>query len=438
MLQTLVNAFKSKDVRKKMIFTLILLFIYRIGAWMPLPGVDVAQFAAGVVGEGGFFELLSSISGGALENGAILALGVAPYINSSIIVQLLTFIIPSWQAMSKQGDAGKKRIQMYTRIGTLVMSIAQAVGIVLAFNSDGLLFRGVWQGAPEWVTGVIVVMLLVAGGLFVMWLGERITEKGVGNGLSLILFVGILSTAGTMLYRAAEGAVDGNLNYLWNILIFLVAVLVIFTAIVFIDLSQRKIPVQYSNQMRGRKMYGGQATHIPIKINSSGVMPIIFTMAIVGLPQIMMAVFWPTSTAYEWYSDYMGMGSWPYIVITSVMIFGFTFFYNQLIFNPEDVARQIQQNGGFIPTIRPGKPMVDYLKKVTNRITFFGAIFLATLALVPALVFKGLAGDAGLSNLLVNSFSATGLLIVVTVALEFNRQLEAQLLSKQYRGFLNK
>lgn len=429
MFKNLVNAFKTKEVRVKILLTLLLLLVYRIGCCLPIPGLQ-ADALVGVTADNSFLGLLNSISGGSLSNGAILALGVSPYISASIIIQLLSIAIPSWQRLSKEGEEGRKKIARYTRIAALVLSIAQAVGIVLAFG-DIIDPRALWNGAPSWLISTFVGIALVAGGMFTVWLGERISDIGIGNGLSLLIFVGIVSSLGTSLLASIEG-ISSNLSHLWNILIFLVAVLLIFFLIVFVDLAERRVPVQYAKQIKGRKMYGGQSTNIPIRVNASGVMPIIFASALLTFPQLIMSIFWPNSDAMQWYNTNMGAGSWPYIVLTALLILFFSYFYSQISFNPDDISKQIQQNGGFIPGIRPGKPTADYLRKISNRVVLFGAIFLAFIALVPNLVFKGISGDSAL----INGFSATSLLIVVSVALEFDKQLEAQLLMRNYRGFL--
>lgn len=431
MFKTIKEAFKIKEVRIKIWITLALLLVYRIGCWIPVPGIDVSVFQSAVSNDnGGFFSLLSSISGGALSNGAILALGVAPYINASIIIQLLSYVIPSLERLSKEGDDGRQKINFYTRIAALIMSIAQAVGIVLAFSNQGLL-TGIISGAPTWITGTVVVLILVAGGMFTLWLGEKISDLGIANGLSLIIFVGILSTAGSSILSFIRSIANGNLIGLWSLVAFLLAVVLVFGLIVFVDLAERRIPVQYANQIRGRKMYGGQSTNIPLKINGGGVMPIIFASAILTFPQLIMSIFWPNSAAYKWYAAHLGSTSWVYIVISSLLILAFAFFYAQLTFNPDEVSKNIQQNGGFIPGYRPGKPTADYLRKISRRITLFGAIFLAFVNLIPSLVFKAIEG-----YILVNAFSATGMLIVVSVAIELNQSLENQLLTRQYKGFL--
>lgn len=430
MFRRIAECFRTKEVRVKIIITLLLLLVYRVGCWLPIPGINTDTFST-IATDNSFLSLLSSLNGGSLANGAFLALGVSPYISASIIIQLLSIAIPRWQRLSKEGEEGRKKISKYTRWAALVLSIAQAVGIVVGFG-DTIEAGMLWENSPQWLTAMIVVIVLVAGGMFTVWLGERITELGIGNGLSLLIFVGILSTAGMAILANIQSIVSGDLNGLWTLLIFLVAVILIFALIVFVDLAERKVPVQYAKQMKGRKMYGGQSTNIPIRVNASGVMPIIFASAILTFPQLIMSIFAPNSSAMAWYNTWMGSGSWPYIVVSSLLILFFSYFYAQITFNPDDISKQIQQNGGFIPGIRPGKPTSDYLRKISNRVIFFGAIFLAFIALVPNLIFKGIGGD----SVLINAFSATGLLIVVSVALEFDKQLEAQLLMKNYRGFL--
>ena len=433
MFKTLKEAFKIKEVRKKILLTLLLLLIYRIGCWLPTPGIALSTFQSSVTSGGDFLSIISAVSGNALTNGAILALGVVPYINSSIIIQLLTVAIPSLEKLSKQGEEGKKKIAKYTKICALVLAVAQSIGIVVGFGVSSL-DTSVFLGST-FLTGAMVVILLVAGSMFTIWLGDKITALGVGNGLSLLIFVGLLSTAGNAIFQSISGISSTNLEGIWTLLIFFVALIVIFGFIAFIDSSERKIPVQYAKQIKGRKMYGGQNTNIPIKINSSGVMPIIFATALISFPQLIMSIFWydtAEGSAYMWYAQNLGAGTWLYSILVAVLILFFSYFYSQISFNPEDVSRQIQQNGGFIPGYRAGKPTADYLKKVSNRITLWGAIFLALVALIPTFIFK-LIGDTGS---LVNAFSATGLLIVVSVALEIDKQLEAQLLMRNYKGFL--
>ncbi|MDD4816024.1 MAG: preprotein translocase subunit SecY [Clostridia bacterium] len=429
MFKTIINAFKVKDVRKKLLLTLLLLFIYRVGCWIPLPGIDLDIFQT-TTDANDFLSLLSFVSGGALANGALLALGVSPYITASIIIQLMTIAVPALEKLSKEGgEEGRKKINLITRWIALGLSIAQAVGIVVAFG-EYLTPDILWAGAPTWLVGTMTTIMLVAGGMFVVWLGERITDLGIGNGMSLLIFIGILSSAMSSLMTATS-QIGTNIDFLWNILIFLVALLLIFTFIVIIDLAERRIPVQYAKQIKGRKMYGGQSTYIPVRVNGSGVMPIIFATALITFPQLISSIFWPES---DWYSNVLGTNSWAYIVLSALLILFFAYFYAQITFNPEDISRRIQQNGGFVPGIRPGKPTTEYLKRISHRITLFGAIFLAIIALVPGFVFKII--DTSSTSSIVSAFSATGLLIIVSVALEFEKRLDAQLMMRSYKGFL--
>ena len=429
MFKTIVNAFKVKEIRNKILITLALLLVYRIGCWLPVPGLVLSQFSAAIDGQD-FLTLISSISGGALSQGAILALGVSPYISASIIIQLLTIAIPSLERLSKQGEEGRKRIGFYTKIAALVLAIAQSIAIVISYK-DCLNTHMFGYESPTWIIGSLVAIILIAGSMFTYWLGEKITELGVSNGLSLLIFVGILSTAASSLFSNIAGIFQGEFSNIIDLVVFIIALVLIFGFIVFMDLAERKIPVQYAKQIKGRKMYGGQSTFIPIRVNSTGVMPIIFAMSLLTFPQLLMSIFWPTSGAYQWYSQWLGAGSWVYIVAVGLLILFFAYFWTQVTFNPDDVARNIQQNGGFIPTVRAGKPTAEYLRRISNRITLFGAIFLAIIAIIPSLIFKGI-GSGGL----VSAFSATGLLIVVSVAIEINKQLEAQMLMRNYKGFL--
>lgn len=433
MFKNFINAFKVKEIRNKILLTFLLVLIYRLGCWIPVPGVDASAFAAQVAGDEGFLGLLSSVSGGALANGSLLALGIAPYISASIIIQLLTIAIPSLERLSKMGDEGKKKIASYTKIAALVLAIAQAVAIVISF--EGVLKEstlGDGLTLPIWMVGVFVTLVLIAGSMFTYWLGEKITELGISNGQSILIFVGILSTAATSLLTNITNIVNGDMASLTELLLFLLALILIFGFIVWIDGSERKVPVQYAKQIKGRKMYGGQSTYIPIRVNATGVMPIIFAMSLLSFPQLILSIFVDTSTNgfYLWYSKWLGTGSWVYIILVGLLITFFAYFWSQVTFNPEDISKNIQQNGGFIPGIRPGKPTAEYLKKISNRITLFGALFLSIIAIIPSLVFKSIGGS------LVGAFSATGLLIVVSVAIEFDKSLEAQMLMKSYKGFL--
>lgn len=434
MFKTLGSAFKNRELRKSMLITLVLLLIYRLGCYLPTPGLS-SELYANLVGDdvSGVLSLLNAVTGSALSNAAIFALGVTPYINASIIVQLLAVAIPPLERLSKEGDEGREKLNMITKITALVLALAQGLGIVLGLGSNYI--QPIFGENLKWLTCTFVIIMLMAGTCFTMWLGDKITEQGIGNGLSLIIFVGIIATAAQSILNAIKN-ISNSLTYLWELLGFLALVLVIFFLIVFVDMAERKIPVQYAKQVKGRKMYGGQATYIPMKVNASGVMPIIFASAIITFPTLIMSLCGLTKDsggfAGFWFK-YLGTGSIVYGILTALLILFFAYFYAQIQFNPTDISLNIQQHGGFIPGIRPGKPTTEYLRKVSHRITLFGAIFLAFLALVPNLLFSAVAvGSQGL----LNSFTATGMLIVVSVAIEFREQLDAQLMMKRHKNIL--
>ncbi len=442
MFETLKNAFKTKEIRMKMLFTFLLILVYRVGCFVPVPGFSASAMQEVMDQGDGFLSILSMITGGSLSQATLFSLGILPFINAFIIMQLLTLIIPKLEKLSKEGDMGRRKITQITRYFALVLAAVQAIGVVVGWKEAvNPLFSFEESASTAYLTMTLIVIMLMGGSIMVMWLGERITEYGVGNGTSLIIFVGILSTAGTTMAAAVGTAVQVP-EYFWNIIGFILIVFAIFAFIVFMDLAERRVTVQYSKQIKGNKMYGGQTTYIPIRINSSGVMPIIFASSLLMFPQMIMALFAPTSEAYEWYSTYMGTGTWVYYVLLAALILFFSYFYAQIQFNPEDVAKNIQQYGGFLPGIRAGKPTSDYLKKISNRITLFGAFFLMIIALVPTFAFNALSGEGadvlrgGGALSLGGAFSATGLLIVVSAALEFNKQLESQIMMKHYKGFL--
>ena len=428
MFRTIIDAFKVKEIRNKILITLLLLFVYRVGCWIPCVGFSTDAIFENSTGFG-FFELMNMVSGGALQNCSVLALGVSPYITASIVIQLLTVAIPALERLSKSGEDGRRKIQFYTRIAALVLAIAQAVGIVVAYSSS---IDANLSGIPVWLVGCGVVITMVAGAMFTVWIGERITDLGIGNGTSLLIFVGILSSAGTSISAIIEYCTV-DITYIWYLVLFVVAVVAIFALIVFMDGGERRVQVQYAKQIKGRKVYGGQSNYIPIRINATGVMPIIFASALITFPQLIISVFWPDVT---WYSDWLGTNSWLYIVLTALLILVFAFFYSKISFNPDDVSKRIQQQGGFIPGIRAGKPTAEYLGKISNRVTLFGAIFLAVIALIPSLAFKAI-GDVSGASILLNAFSATGLMIVVSVALELEKQLSAQMFVRNHKGFLS-
>ncbi|MDE7439624.1 MAG: preprotein translocase subunit SecY [Clostridia bacterium] len=455
MFETIKNCFKVKEIRKKIFITLLLLFIFRLGCYIPVPGIDVDQFKD-YIGSGNysFLEILTSITGGSLANATLFALGISPYINASIIIQLLTVGIPALERLSKQGEEGRKKIAQITRYVTILLAVAQAIGIVINFGmqSDAIKLSifghyangtGISETGAKWIAGIFLTVVYTAGAMLVMWIGERITEYGISNGISLIIFIGIISTAGLTIVEKFKLVFSGSPAVLWELLGFAILTVLEFTAIVAVDLSERRIPVQYAKQVKGRKMYGGQSSVIPIRISGSGVMPLIFAFAIISFPQMIISLFAAKDVALNtrlttWFS---ANGAWYgqliYMVTLCLLIFAFAFFYQSMQFNPEDVSKTIQQNGGFIQGIRPGRPTADYLKKISNRITLFGAIYLSLVAFIPSVISLIAVSLLNVTDTaLLSVFSTTGILIVVSVALELDKQLESQLMMKNYKGFL--
>ncbi len=433
MFKTIIDAFKVKEIRNKILLTLLFLFIYRVGCWIPCAGFEKGIVTSENSTEFGFFELMNMVSGGALSNCSLLALGVSPYITASIVIQLLTVAIPALERLSKSGEDGRRKLSLYTRIAALVLAIAQAIGIVVGYSSQGVLDKNLTNVLPTWLVGMGVVLVLVAGAMFTVWLGERITDLGIGNGTSLLIFVGILSSAGSAVSSIVKACAD-NITFIWYLVVFAVVIVLIFAFLVWMDGGERRVQVDYAKQIKGRKVYGGQSNFIPIKINATGVMPIIFASALITFPQMLISIFWPNVT---WYSDWLGTNSWLYIVLTAVLILVFAFFYSKISFDPDDISKRIQQQGGFIRGgIRPGKPTAEYLSRISNRITLFGAILLAIIALVPSLAFKAIGDYAG-AAVLINAFSVTGLMIIVSVALELEKMLSSQMILRNHKGFLD-
>lgn len=445
MFETIRNALKIKDVRNKILWTILFVVIYRFGCYITIPGLQPITIEDGATS---IMGLLNSITGSALSQGTIFSLGISPYINSSIIVQLLTVAIPALERWSKEGEEGREKINKITRWVTLALAIVSALGIYLTFKNNYSYVNTAWLGAQwstffadgfgEWILGIYIVAMLVAGSMLCMWIGERITEYGVSNGISMIIFVGIIATA----TQAFTNTLGGG-NWI-EAIIFVVELVLVFAFIVWVDGAERKIKVQYAKQVKGNKMYGGQSTFIPIKVNGSGVMPLIFSYALLSFIPMLNQTFWPESGFANFWSNYMTaqtgnvVGTIVYNVVLAVFIFVFAYFYSQIQFNPVDISRNIQSNGGFITGIRPGRETAQFLTKVVSRITFWGALFLAIIAFIPSILFSilGWAGVTSLDSQLVNSFSATGMMICVSVGLEFNKALENQILMRHYKGLL--
>ena len=442
MWQTIKNAFSDKGIRSRIFATFGILLAFRIGCWIPLPGISVdfysTQFGGGEGTNNQIFQLLSMMSGGSMQYLTLFSLGILPFINSFIIMQLLTLIIPPLERLSKQGDEGRQKITIITRFVAIGLAVVQAIGIVVAYKDY---LDPMFGEAKGWLTALMLIALLVAGSTIVMWLGERITELGIGNGTSLIIFSGILSSFGLALVNTIP-QIQSDVTKIWNLIGYIIIVLLLFAFIVFVDGGERRIKVNYAKQVKGNKMYGGQSTFIPIKVNSSGVMPIIFASSFMTIP---LMIFQFAGTDSQHYYNYLTFcypgttgSNWQwvgwvfyYLVMLGLIIF-FAYFYAQIQFNPQDVARNLQQYGGTIQGIRGGKPTSDYLAKINNRIVLFGALFLGFIAIIPAALFQLIGADLGINN----AISSTGMLIAVSVALEFNKQLEGQIMMKHYKGVL--
>jgi len=398
---------------------MMMLVIFRLGAAVPVPGIDKTILESLFSGDDGLLGFFNLMSGGAFKNFTIFALGISPYITASIIMNLLQIAIPQIEALAKEGEEGRKKIARFTRYGTVVLALIQAFGI-----SVGVFGRAFIN--PGFQSTAIAVLTLTAGTAFLMYLGEKINENGIGNGISMFIFAGILANIPTDIGRIMLQIKDDQLNVLHLLLFFVIAV-VIIAGVIFIQQGSRKVPVQYAKRVVGRKMYGGHSTHIPLKVNQSGVIPVIFSISILMMP-ITIAQFWPTSSAYVWLSRNFTQASPLYNIINAVLIVAFAYFYTSVTFNPVDVSDNLKKNGGFIPGIRPGKPTTEYLERTLFRITFAGGIFLAIIATIPNVILA-------LTSMKL-SFGGTSILIAVGVSLETYKQIEAQITMRHYQGFL--
>ena len=425
MLQTLRNAWKIEDLRKKILFTLAVLLVYRLGCAIPVPYINSALLSSYFASvQNTALGLLNVMSGSALSQATIFALSIQPYINASIIIQLLCIAIPALERMSKdEGEEGKKKIAAITRYSTVAIGLLQGFAYYMLIKNYGYLTSGVENSV---LVGIVIVLTLTSGSALIMWLGEQITENGIGNGISMILFASIISRFPTSIVTTITNVINGSLKWYLAILVFLGA-LAIIVLIVFVNDAERRIPVQYAKRVVGRKMYGGQSTHLPVKVNMSGVMPIIFAQAIASLPATVASF---TGHTGSWWAS---TNSILYAVIYFLLIIFFAYFYSTIQFNPIEVANNLKNNGGYIPGFRPGKPTSSFIQKVLNKITLFGALYLGIIAVVPILVshFSNASSLTGLS------LGGTSIIIVVGVALETVRALEAQMLMRNYKGFLS-
>ena len=430
MIQTIRKAWGIPELRKKIIFTLLILLIFRIGNAITVPYVntDALKLQLDMMGAT-ILGLYNVMSGGAFAQATLFALSIQPYINSSIIIQLLTVAIPALERLARDGgEEGRKKIQAITRYTTVGIAVLQSIGYYMMMKNYNLLqpgADGIWPA-------LVIIVTFIAGSSFVMWMGEQVTEFGVGNGISIILFAGILSRVPVMVSQGIAFGMQKSVNWLWVILL-VVAMLALVVFIVFINDAERRIPVQYAKRQVGRKMYGGQSTNLPMKVNMSGVLPVIFAQSIASLP-ITIWTFIGIPTQEESpiaYSIYQAIDtkSIIYMVVYFIMIIGFSYFYSSIQFNPVEIANNLKKQGGFIPGFRPGKPTVDFIKKVLNKITLFGAIYLGIVAICPLILGK-IVGNSSLA------IGGTSVIIVVGVALETVKALESQMLMRQYKGFL--
>ena len=429
---TVRNAWKIPELKKKLLYTLLLLVIFRLGCAIPIPGMEKNALSQ-IFGSGtSLFSFLNIISGRAAENATIFAMSISPYINASIIIQLLTIAIPALERMAKDGgEEGRKKLGQITRYTTVGLGLFQA--FFLTWNIRNALI------GPVWLSFIVVIASLTAGTAFLMWLGEQITEKGVGNGISLLIFAGIVSNGPNAVVSLYETFINGMDNKLIGA-IYLFIVIAVFVAlivfVIYITEAERRISVQYAKRVVGRKMYGGHSTHIPLKINSSGVLPIIFAMSILAFPSTIIGLFFPNADNgfVNAIKNFTGTGFYP--LVNALLVVAFTFFYSMVYFNPNEIAANLKKNGGFVPGIRPGKPTADYIKSVSNRITLVGALFLAFITVIPSIlqIVLGLISATFKSYNL--WFGGTSLLILVGVALETVKQIESQMLMRNYKGFL--
>ena len=454
MFQTLKNAWKIPELKNKILFTLMIVILYRLGSNLPMPWVNPEMFESYFNASGNALTWLNMLSGGALAQATLFALSVSPYITASIVIQLLTIAIPKFEEWAKEGEAGKKKLSAITRVLTVVLALVTAIGYTMFMNAQGMLTFASnkdWSGFEKGMAYVVLVLAYCAGASVIMWLAEKINEKGIGNGISIILFANIIARLPAM-----AGSIWSRCFTRWNIfvekevenwkaiqipagivclLLFLAILLFAVIAVIWFSNSERRIPVQYAKRVVGRKMYGGQSTTLPLKLDMAGVMPVIFASSIASiLPTI--AGFIPNSKFGQFVNNYLGHTSFPYIAFQIILIIAFAYFYIMISFNPVEVSNNLRNNGGAIPGIRPGKPTVDYIKKILNRITLLGAIFLCGLSGIPMIVnavWYAIDG-VGISDL---AFSGTSLLIVVGVALETFRELEAQMTLRNYKGFLD-
>ena len=423
LLKTLSQAWKVEELRKKILFTLMMLVVYRIGSNIPVPGINRTYLSQMFSGETGLLDLFDLFSGGSFSNFTIFALSITPYVTASIIVQLLTIALPYFERLSKEGNEGHKKMATITRYMTVVLGLIQAIGLTVGLFKNA----GVDKSAFASIT---IIMVLTAGTVFLMWLGEQINEYGIGNGISLIIFAGIVDRFPTFVRNTYAQVSEGAISGVAVLTLLIVSVMLVMVIILF-EQGVRKIPVQYAKRVVGRKMYGGQSTHIPMKVNQAGVIPIIFSLSLLQFPLIV-TYFAPKSAYADFVNKYISPsgdpGLWIYVVLNVVLTMFFTYFYTAITFNPTEVAENMRQSGGFVPGIRPGTATVEYLSRVMSRLCFSGGLFLAAVSVIPTIVSNFTPFEM--------TFGGTSLLIAVGVATDTVKQIQNQMLMRNYQGFL--
>ena len=436
MLNTIRNAWRIPDLRKKILYTLLIIVAFRFGSVVPAPFLDMDALATLMdqASQSTALGYINMLTGGAFMYASLFAMGITPYINSSIIMQLLTIAIPPLERLAKEGEAGRKKIATITRYVTVGLGLVQGVAYYIWLRSNGIVKYD--TGFSSIFAAIIIVLTFTAGTALIMWMGEQINEKGIGNGISIILFAGIVArlpvTLGTVWQYMQLGMTSPSTSghYLVLAPLFLILFLVIIWVIVFMNEAERRIPVQYAKKVVGRKMYGGQSTFLPIKVAMSGVMPVIFASAILSIPQMIQVFANPQSGFWKSFLDAFSQTGWLYVVLYFLLIIMFAYFYMSIQYNPLEMANNLRQNNGTVPGMRPGKPTADFIAKILSKVTLIGALFLAFVALIP-IVFTNVTGMVGLS------IGGTSIIIIVGVALETVKQLESQMMMRHYKGFLD-
>ncbi|MBQ8796490.1 MAG: preprotein translocase subunit SecY [Clostridia bacterium] len=435
MFKTLKNAWSIPDLRKKIIFTLLIILVFRVGSVIPVPFLDMTAlsqltFGGGDAAANSIFAYINTMSGGAFGNATIFAMGITPYINSSIIMQLLCVAIPALERLSKEGEDGRKKIATITRYLTVVLGLIQGTAYFFYLKNQRILSGDV----AVWFAAIVIILIFTAGTAFMMWLGEQINTKGIGNGISILLFAGIVARLPVTVYAIIDyfkmASQFGMIKYYFLVPVFIILFFVVIWVICFMQDAERRIPIQYAKRVVGRKMYGGQASHMPIKVALGGVMPVIFATSILSIPSTILAFMSNKESGFYKFLSLFGMNSWLYIVLEFVLVLAFAYFYTQIQYNPVEMANNLKQNNGTIPGIRPGQPTAEFIRKILSRITLIGALFLSFIAIVPS-VFTLASGMTSLS------MGGTSVIIMVGVAIETVKQMESQMMMRHYRGFLD-